>query len=233
MTDSGKRGGLQRKTPLQRGNSSLSRGKPLGRGKPLSRGKPLQSDPAKGLKRTPMRTSLEKAREQEEKQRERARQRAREAQANRPSGKASTLNRTTAPKSAASGARKRSRPPAMTAAEKRCREVVSARSDGFCEMCGRPGPLEKAHRVARSQGGAWSPANMLDLCHFCHHGNHAAPAVAYEHGWHLRGHVKDPAAVPVVLRKGWRVGWALLDDEGGYEWVDGPAWDETLTQPKE
>lgn len=119
----------------------------------------------------------------------------------------------------------------MTADEKKCRQIVSERSDDQCEMCGNPGPLEKAHRIARSQGGRWDPSNVLDLCHFCHHGNHAEPQVAYDHGWHLRGFTEDTTTVRVLIRKGWSVGWALLDDAGGYEWVDGPTWNEDLLAP--
>lgn len=116
----------------------------------------------------------------------------------------------------------------MTTRERSCRQVVAERSEGLCEKCGSGGGLEKAHRIARSQGGKWDPSNVLDLCHDCHHGNHAEPQIAYDHGWHLRGHVEDTTVVRALLRKGWSVGWALLDDKGGYEWVNGPEWDEHL-----
>lgn len=231
--------GLQRKTPMKRGTTPLRRGKPL----KADPAKGLKADPSKGLKRTAFRTSPEKMREQRERERARAQERAKgKAQERRQD--ASLAQRTplvrkkpltTSPSSAKSKApakpRKRPSRPAVTAEEKACRQVVSERSEGMCEKCGRPGPLEKAHRIARSQGGRWDASNVLDLCHDCHHGNHGEPKVAYDHGWHLRGHVEDTTGARVLLRKGWSVGWALLDDQGGYEWVDGPEWDDNLLAP--
>lgn len=239
MSETKKPQGLQRKTPLKKGGSTLRRGKPL------TAKKGLKADPNKGLKRTTFRTPPEKIRQQQEKANERARERARKQAQTKPSTplkrgpglsqgtplkKNAPLKRTPeeGQKKARSTPRKRSIRPTVTAEERSCRQIVAGRSEGICEKCGRAGGLEKAHRIARSQGGRWDPSNVLDLCHDCHHGHHAEPQLAYDHGWHLRGHVSDTAATPVLLRKGWRVGWALLDNEGGYEWVDGPEWDESI-----
>lgn len=219
--------GLQRKTPMKRGNAPLRRGKPL-KSDPSKR---LKSDPSKGLKRTAFRPSPEQMRERMDRERARAREKARERRQSAPLERKKPLASKAGPK-ASSKPRKRPSRPAVTAEEKGCRQTVADRSEGMCEMCGKPGALEKAHRIARSQGGRWDASNVLDLCHDCHHGNHAEPQIAYDHGWHLRGHVEDTTAVPVLLRKGWSVGWALLDDEGGYEWVDGPEWDEALLAPR-
>lgn len=108
----------------------------------------------------------------------------------------------------------------MTPEERRTRDLVASRSEGLCEWCGTVGGLEKAHRIGRGVGGKWTPENILDLCHECHHGNHAEPALAYENGWHLRS-TQDPLVEPVRLRKDGVVGWALLDGDGGWRWVEG------------
>ncbi len=116
-------------------------------------------------------------------------------------------------------AQPRKRPPTMGSQEARCREIVSRRSGGLCEICGEPGRLEKAHRRARSQLGAWEASNILDLCRLCHSRDHANPKDAYAGGWHLRNG-EDPRETPVLIRHGSRNGWALLDDEGGIRWVE-------------
>lgn len=239
MPEAKKPQGLQRKTPLKRGTSTLQRGKPL------TTKKGLKADPKKGLKRKAYRTPPEKIRQQREKANEKARERARKQAQEKPSAplmggpglsQGTPLKQSVPLKRALEDNGKKARPvprkrpsrPTVTAEERSCRRVVADRSEGICEKCGRAGGLEKAHRIARSQGGRWDPSNVLDLCHDCHHGHHAEPQIAYDHGWHLRGHTADTAATPALLRKGWRVGWALLDNEGGYEWVDGPKWDESI-----
>lgn len=111
-----------------------------------------------------------------------------------------------------------------TEEETACRSVVAKRSGGFCETCGEPGALDKAHRVARSQGGEWRASNILDLCRRCHHDeHHAHPAQAYERslgggGWHLHSGA-NPLVEPVLLHKGSRYDWALLDDNGKWSWL--------------
>ena len=238
MAETQKSKGLQRKTPMKRGNSPLRQGKPL-RTDPAKRlrsdpAKGLKADPSKGLKRSTFRSSPEKVREQWAKERAKAQEKARTPRQNAPMERRKPLTASAKPVGSKPPSKPRKRPsrPAVTAAEKACRRIVAERSEGICEKCGKPGPLEKAHRIARSQGGKWDASNVLDLCHDCHHGNHGEPQIAYDHGWHLRGHVEDTTAVPALMRKGWSVGWALLDDEGGYEWVDGPEWDEGLIAPR-
>lgn len=205
--------GLSRKKPLERGGKPLSRskglspGKGLNPGKGLSRGKPLASNKpltsTRGLSptsgpgaKTPM-------------PRGRGLQRS----------ASSKMNQTPL---------KQTKPPARKVTprseeEEACRRIVAQRSGGLCETCGTPGGLEKAHRVARSQGGRWDPENILDLCHSCHAGNHARPTRAYEHGWHLRRH-QDPAAEPVLLWKGGLMVKVLLHADGG--WASSAAPDE-------
>lgn len=231
--------GLQRKTPMKRGNAPLPRGSGLksnsSKGSKLSTSKGLKSDPAKGLKRTQMRASPEKIREQQAKANARAQERAKERakeRATAPIAQRKPLTASPQPGKTPEAPRKRPSRPSMTTEERSCRQVVAGRSEGMCEKCGFPGNLEKAHRIARSQGGKWEASNILDLCHGCHHGNHGSPQTAYDHGWHLHGHKVETCSMPVLLRKGWSVGWAVLDDLGGYEWVDGPAWDEALMAPQ-
>lgn len=233
MTEAKVPKGLQRKTPMKRGATPLRRGKPL-KSDPSKR---LKSDPSKALKRTTFNTSPEKLREQMAKERartqEKAREKTKEQRQSAPLERKTTFSASSGLKSSAPGVkaskpRKRPARPTVTPEEKSCRLVVAERSEGICEKCGKAGGLEKAHRIARSQSGRWDPSNVLDLCHDCHHGNHGAPQSAYDHGWHLKGHTEDTTAVRVLFRKGWSVGWAILDDQGGYEWVDGPEWDESI-----
>lgn len=191
-------GGLQRKTPL-RSTKPLTRGAGLNPGKGLKQGSglkrsaPLSS--GNGLKRTPMK------------------QKAPMGKGEGEAMKRKPIRRT----------QMKSKPPEVTPEERQCRALVAERSQGLCECCGRSGALEKAHRVARSQGGKWDASNILDLCHKCHQeDHHANPAEAYEGGWHLRS-TSDPRTSPVLLWKGGRYDWALLDDEGGWNWCDAPA----------
>lgn len=208
---------LQRKTPLRSdspskskkglsGGGSLKR-TPLQRKTPLPQGNsPAAGDslkPGTPLKRTPMKRAapMRKAVDMDE-------VRAKQAQARE--------------KRAAGPVKPRSRPP-MSAQERTCREVVSTRSGGICERCGRGAPgLEKAHRVGRGQGGKWVPSNILDLCHDCHHHDHSEPAEAYAAGLHLRS-FQTPQDEPVLWRKDGTVGWALLRDDGSWSWVDVPS----------
>jgi hypothetical protein len=95
--------------------------------------------------------------------------------------------------------------------ERKCRQLVHARSHGLCEMCG--GVAHHVHhRKNRSQGGQWSPENCLHLCVFDHHFVTVNPAESVKNGWSVRSH-QDPATSPVWLA---RHEWALLDDNGGF-----------------
>lgn len=190
---SGNGGGLNRKTPLSPGTKGLRRSplnpgtKGLQRGKSLNPGKGLAQG-SKGLRRTPLQSADTLAGQD---------------------AKPWPSQRRAAPL--------KSQPARRTAQETWCRTAVADRSGGLCELCGGPGPLEKAHRVARSQGGAWDTSNVLDLCHRDHADNHSQPARAYRHGWHLRSHQKS-LTEPTFLTKNGENGWVLLDDDGGWEW---------------
>jgi len=106
--------------------------------------------------------------------------------------------------------------------EKKARQLVRERSGGICEVCGSARATNFQHRKNRSQGGAWSAANGLDVCGSgttgCHGYMHAHPAESYERGWSVRSG-EDPAEVPVQTA----LGLVLLDDEGGWMAVDEPA----------
>jgi 5-methylcytosine-specific restriction protein A len=96
--------------------------------------------------------------------------------------------------------------------ETTCRKVVTERSAGVCERCGKAQAHEKHHRLNRSQGGLWEPSNIVDLCNGCHGLQDSNPHAMRAEGWHLyRG--EDPHTVPVAHRMlpGLMV---LLDDEG-------------------
>jgi hypothetical protein len=98
--------------------------------------------------------------------------------------------------------------------EKEARRLVRERSGGICEVCGAARATNYQHRQNRSQAGAWSASNGLDVCGSGTTGDHgyihAHPAESYARGWSVRSW-DDPASVPVQTAQG----WVLLDDEGG------------------
>ena len=67
------------------------------------------------------------------------------------------------------------------------REAVRGRSRGFCEECGRRGPLEFHHRYYNVDGepdgydyatpifGKETPGDLEHLCRDCHHSSHIGP----------------------------------------------------------
>jgi hypothetical protein len=108
--------------------------------------------------------------------------------------------------------------------ERGARAAVTAGALGRCELCGRSGPTSWAHRVARGQGGRWTPANGVLLCGDgvagCHGWTHAHPDAARAGGWILPAGT-DPTTAPVWLRSpGHGTGWFLLTDDGSTVWVD-------------
>jgi hypothetical protein len=123
--------------------------------------------------------------------------------------------------------------PQVTPDERRARAVVKERSGGWCELgCGRPAQ-SWSHRVARSQGGPWSPVNGLGLCSLgsgdpgCHTWTGRWITLACAGGWRLRSW-QDPAAEPVWLAPACPplpAGWYLLLPDGGLDAV-------TLDRPR-
>ena len=76
------------------------------------------------------------------------------------------------------------------------RRLVALRSGGICEFCRVAKATEHHHRKRRTQGGKNSEANLVHLCHDCHHVKiHGNAAWAYEVGWLVRSW-QDPAEVP-------------------------------------
>lgn len=106
--------------------------------------------------------------------------------------------------------------------EDKSRRIVRERCGGRCEMCGRSGPLEFAHRKGRAQLGLWTPSNGIAACPTCHAFQHAHPEEARQMGWHVSGAVKDELVheVPVKLLTWLGIGWYKLLPWGGYDVLD-------------
>lgn len=112
--------------------------------------------------------------------------------------------------------------------ETRGRASMAERSQGRCEACGAAPAAEAHHRLPRSAGGTWSPANLLHLCNRCHHritdqrdpltgigrDHQDAPVTTYELGLHVpRG--ADPTLTPVrLVHPVYGPGWWLLGHGG-------------------
>ena len=96
------------------------------------------------------------------------------------------------------------------------RGIVVERSDGYCEICRKPG-TDFQHRRARSAGGSKasdtnSPANLILLCRPCHHDiENVNRQRAYDMGWALKQGT-DPLTEPVFLLGD----WVLIDNIGAY-----------------
>ena len=82
--------------------------------------------------------------------------------------------------------------------ERKARAILYARSNRVCETCARGRATEAHHRKNRSQGGLWSPDNLLHLCHACHVHVTTHPAAAREQGWAV-GRNFEPADTPAWL----------------------------------
>lgn len=96
--------------------------------------------------------------------------------------------------------------------ETRVREQVSHRSGGMCERCGNRAAVHKHHRVNRSQGGAYTSANIVDLCLECHDWVGDQPVAAHDEGWHLHPN-EDPQQVAVAHASVPGLMFYLLDDD--------------------
>lgn len=104
----------------------------------------------------------------------------------------------------------------MTMNERRARRIVADRSNGVCERCSRARATDMHHRKNRSQSGAWSPSNLLHLCHRCHMEVTVNPRIAYEQGWSVPSYA-DPTTTPAWVA-GW--GFVLLTDSGEFQDVE-------------
>lgn len=93
----------------------------------------------------------------------------------------------------------------------KARKILYERSNRACEMCDRARAVEAHHRKNRSQGGQWSPENLLHLCHSCHAHVGRYRTISFEQGWAVHRDA-DPATERVWLA---RRGYVYLDAEGG------------------
>jgi hypothetical protein len=98
----------------------------------------------------------------------------------------------------------------MKANEKRARALVYERSNGVCECCGMARATEWQHRLPRSVGGLWSPANGLHVCRETHRWIDDHPKDANALGWHLFTW-DSPLLSPARLAQH---GWVWLLDDG-------------------
>lgn len=119
---------------------------------------------------------------------------------------------------------------ALTEAE---REVLYARTGGYCEWCGRPMELWEMvdhHRKLRSRGGGWEMSNQMGVhgsnppgaCHNLQPGSiHQEVALATARGAMVHAW-QDPKTTDVLLASGHT--WALwrLNDDGTKLLIDLP-----------
>jgi len=103
-----------------------------------------------------------------------------------------------------------SKRPKMSPEERATRKVVRARSEGQCEIhLGHPAS-DMHHRLNRSQGGLWTPANILHICRESHSTIGSDPKAAAGQGWSIRNQ-RNPEDVPLWLAGR---GWCFLHDNG-------------------
>jgi hypothetical protein len=98
----------------------------------------------------------------------------------------------------------------VTPAERHARKAVKARSNGRCELGPDHPATDMHHRRNRSQGGLWTPENLLHICRGHHQHITTHPQAAIEQGWTVPSH-RDPADVPCWLA-GW--GYSFLNPDG-------------------
>ena len=101
--------------------------------------------------------------------------------------------------------------------ERECRRVVGERSGLICEFCFAARATDMHHRVNRSQGGAWEPANIVHLCRGCHHRVTVGPAWGLANGLHVPGE-QAPEEVPIVHAG--KATWLSVDGTKRMTYVD-------------
>ena len=102
----------------------------------------------------------------------------------------------------------------MTGFPKPVRDLIVARSQGMCEICGFAVPEQIHHRRPRGSGGTRRPetneaANGLAACSACHALVESRRTFALDRGWLVPPN-HAPDHVPVVYQGN----WALLTDDG-------------------
>lgn len=102
--------------------------------------------------------------------------------------------------------------------EARARHLVRVRSEGICERCYAAPAQHWHHRMNKSQGGRWRPANGGHLCPPCHLFVTDNPVAAHDEGWTVWSW-EDPALVPVDIHgRSWLLtnagGWTLYIPKG-------------------
>jgi hypothetical protein len=96
---------------------------------------------------------------------------------------------------------------------------------GVCPWCDQPLRSSNAehmsahHRLLRSAGGTWDPANVIGLHPGCHNVQprsvHQEPMRAYSLGFMIRTRQMTPAQIPFYFRHLHQ--WWLLGADGGHE----------------
>ena len=111
--------------------------------------------------------------------------------------------------------------------EAQARAIVRERAAGTCEAYVPEVCLGQAHtmhhRRKRSQGGLWTPSNILALCgngtEGCHGWVEANPKLSRAAGLWLFAGDGEPNSRKAWLRTyNLDKAWVLLDDEGGRHW---------------
>lgn len=107
--------------------------------------------------------------------------------------------------------------PKVPPEERDAKKAVKKRSGGLCEACGNAEAIHWHHRINQGQGGAWSAANGMHVCLFCHDWIGDFPVSAGVLGWHLEPWrdrdgklTSDPAKEPLRYRGQ----WVVLGDDG-------------------
>jgi hypothetical protein len=94
-----------------------------------------------------------------------------------------------------------------------CKRLVFARAGGRCERCGAGITLSYHHRKKRSQGGDWTPDNIVLVCGSgttgCHGWIEHNPAKAEKEGFHVRPWEEPDEIAVKILRQNWQL---LLDN---------------------